>query len=434
VVVRPQGTTWSATAERLRVEFSVADLLQGSVNIAELTAHLVQWEDPKSGFTGTGELRIAAGRVAGTEGRLLVDTAQLSLESWHLRSTRVRADLRGELRLAGIRVPLSRGRLELKAPELQLQARVWRDETHHLPLRVSGQLGVTEGRFDRPTRLTATLAAPVEVPLRHYMLLISEGSALKLAAGTAELTVSGRCETVSLRSNASNRELLLLKDARLEPLQLASLIAAAGDPLTLKLRAAELVLDAGTAMGRFSSPLRLTTTVARHERAAWRIASASFELPRIQFAGTAGTSLRALVRLRPTDALSDEAVQLQGEIEVRGDRMGTIYPLLGIPRSVELMLAPFREQPFSGSAGLESTAAVTWLSELSVRTHTLEVQGFLRFGDGERRGALLVATPAVTLGLTLGHERNDATLRPPADWLERRLAEQLARQSQPMPP
>jgi hypothetical protein len=88
--------------------------------------------------------------------------------------------------------------------------------------------------------------------------------------------------------------------------------------------------------------------VVRHESSGWRMASASLELPRLRFASTAPVEPPSLatVVLR-----HDTATPLQGDIDLQGARLGSLYPLLGIPPSVELMLAPFREQPFSASAG-----------------------------------------------------------------------------------
>jgi hypothetical protein len=424
VIVKPRGTTWSATAERVRADLAVADLLQGSLRIEALKGKVVEWKESSSGSRASGELSILARRIAGTEDAFRIEAAELTLESWQLQlGSELRAVLDGELELTTIRAPLTRGGMALKASALQLKARLSRHGVFRdVPLLVSGRLGVSDGRFDPRTRVTATIQTPVDVSLGRWMLRVSAGSVLKLTARTVEPALTGNFANLTLRSRDSNREVLLLKDARLEPLRFAMLGDASDKPLELQLRAAELGLDSGTDLGRLSSPLRLAATVARHERSAWQITSATLELPRLHFGASAPREppLRAVIRVRDTEpSAPDGATDLQGDVALHGDRLGTLYPLLGIPPSIELMLSPFREQPFSASADLESTGADVSLSELSVRTHTLELRGFLRFAPSQKRGALLVVTPAATLGLSLGNEGQDVTMRPPPDWLDR---------------
>jgi hypothetical protein len=167
--------------------------------------------------------------------------------------------------------------------------------------------------------------------------------------------------------------------------------------------------------------MRGVVTVVRHERSGWRMVSAALELYRLRFGSSAPDEPPnlAIVRLDDVNDAAGAPTQLAGNIEMQGPRLGALYPLLGIPPSVELMLAPFREQPFSASARLDSIEEGTSLSAIDIRTHTLELGGFLRVSHGKKRGALLVVTPAVTLGLLLRDQRPEVIVRPPRNWLER---------------
>jgi hypothetical protein len=188
----------------------------------------------------------------------------------------------------------------------------------------------------------------------------------------------------------------------------------------LRLRAAEFELDSGTDLGRLESPLRLVANVSRHERSGWQIGDATLELPRLRFGTSATTEAphRAVFRLKHGGE-PRAVTQREADLQVQGSRLGALFPLLGIPRSVELMLAPFREQPFSASATLDNADDAVWLRDIRIQTHTLELRGFVCADHGKKRGALLIATPAVRLGLSLRGERPDITLHPPSNWLER---------------
>lgn len=424
-VVRPLGTSWSATAVRLRADLDITELLRGSFRIDELRANVVEWKDPKHGVVASGRFYVVARRIFGVGGTLHIDAAQVSLEKWQLRLGREdRAVLEGEARLLAIRASHT-GKVALKVSGLQLRARLSREGSFRdVPLRISGRLSVSEGSLDPETLLTATLQEPLEVPLRHKVLRVSGGSALELATRTRELAMTGHIDDVTLRSPASNRQLLRLKNARLEPMSFTSLLDVGAKPLEIELRAAELVFDSGTDLGRLSSPVRIVTSVVRHDRPTWRITSALIELPQLHFSASAPheSPLRALVRLRQTGAAPDDAMPLQGDIQMQGDKLGALYPMLGVPQSVDLILSPFREQPFTASARLDSTATGFSLNALSVRTHTLELRGFLHFAADEKRGALLIVTPAATLGLSLHNEDRDVTMRPTENWLERQHA------------
>lgn len=422
LIVKPLGSTWSATAESLRAEFAVTDLVRGSLGIHHLTAQVVKLNDPTRSLTAGGELQIAARGIRSEQGCLRIDGARLSLKSFQVQlGSDTRAVLDGDLRLTTIRGPITRGRLSLEAPDIRLRAHLSAPPgIRRVQLLVDGRLGVSEGRLDPRTRLTTTLQAPLEVQLQHWVLRVSGASALKITSRAGALMVTGHSDKLSLRSRASYRE-LLLRDAHLEPLPFASVVDAGTAPLAPRLRAAELELNSGTDLGRLRSPMRGVATVVRHERSGWRMASVSLELPRVRFESSAPTEPPnlAIVRLQDTNDAPGAPTQLQGSIEVHGPRLGALYPLLGIPPSVELMLAPFREQPFSASARLDSTAEGTSFSDIGVGTHTLDLRGFLRVTHGKKRGALLVVTPAVTLGLSLRNERRDVIVRPPPDWLER---------------
>lgn len=440
IIVTPLGSTWSVSAEQLRAEIAVTALLRGALRIHELTANVTHWHDPARGLEAQGQLRIAARGVTSETGALYVDAARLSLESWRMRlGSDSRAVLDGKLRLRAIRAPLSGGALTLDARALRLRARLSRhDIPGHVALLVDGRVGVSEGRLDPDTHLVAALQEPLEAPQEHWSLRVSRGSELRIASRAAGLVATGRSDRLVLRSRASGREIAVLKEAELEPLHFASLVDAGEESLTLRLRATEFELDSGTALGELSSPLQLVATVARHERSGWQMASASLELARVRFGVSARLEppLRALVRLRMI-AKADGATQIAGDVEMEGAQLGALYPLLGVPPPVELMLSPFADQPFSAVGRFDSGAEAISLKELGIRTRTLELRGFLRFSRDEKRGALLIVTPAATIGVSLRKQEPDVVLRPPGDWLERqRVAHgaHLARQSQPRGP
>ena len=115
-VVSPLGTSWSATAERLRADLDVTDLLRGSLRIDELRANVVEWKDPKRGVVASGQFHVVARRIFGIGDKLHIDAAEISLEKWQLRLGREdRAVLDGEARLMAIRASHT-GKLALKVP------------------------------------------------------------------------------------------------------------------------------------------------------------------------------------------------------------------------------------------------------------------------------------------------------------------------------